>query len=146
MAAGETAVVMGGAETQLAIGGQMRIHTQQTIGMLGVAVKPGQQDISEQVIAALGPFDVQAQAGAMMVRALNVIKVKNANAHIDWAAAKKITISTVGGVNITIDGDNISEGIGYLAVVSGGSQAKVGIPERLLFFCSGCQSHLCRRR
>ncbi|SFG57694.1 Rhs element Vgr protein [Duganella sp. CF458] len=108
MAAGETATVMSGADTQLATGGQMRIHTQQTIGMLGGAVKPGEQDIGVQVIAARDPIDLQAQAGAMLVQALDVINVKSANAHIDWAAAKKISLSTVGGANITIDGGNIT--------------------------------------
>ncbi|MEO6855509.1 MAG: DUF2345 domain-containing protein, partial [Rhodoferax sp.] len=31
-----------------------------------------------------------------------------ANGHIDWAAAKKISISTAGGANITIEGGNIT--------------------------------------
>jgi hypothetical protein len=86
----------------------MRIHTQQAIGMLGGAVKPGEQDIGVQVIAARDPIDVQAQAGAMLVQARDVINVKSSNAHIDWAAAKKISLSTVGGANITIDGGNIT--------------------------------------
>ncbi len=108
VAAGETAVVMSGADTQLATGGQLRIHTQQTIGMLGGAVKPGAQDIGVQVIAARDPIDVQAQAGVMLVQARDEINVKSANAHIDWAAAKKISLSTAGGANITIDGGNIT--------------------------------------
>lgn len=108
MAAGETATVMSGADTQVATGGQMRIHTQQAIGMLGGAVKAGEQDIGVQVIAARDPIDVQAQAGAMLVQALDVINVKSSNAHIDWAAAKKISLSTLGGANITIDGGNIT--------------------------------------
>ncbi|MGW8393939.1 type VI secretion system Vgr family protein [Pseudoduganella sp. HUAS MS19] len=108
MATGETATVMSGADTQIATGGQMRIHTQQAIGMLGGAVKPGEQDIGVQVIAARDPIDMQAQAGAMLVQARDVINVKSSNAHIDWAAAKKISLSTVGGANITIDGGNIT--------------------------------------
>jgi uncharacterized protein (DUF2345 family) len=108
MAAGETATVMSGVDTQLSTGGQMRIHTQQTIGMLGGAVKPGEQDIGVQIIAARDPIDVQAQAGAILVQARDVINVKSSNAHIDWAAAKKISLSTVGGANITIDGGNIT--------------------------------------
>jgi len=108
IAAGETAVVMSGADTQLATGGQMRIHTQQAIGMLGGAVKPGAQELGVQLIAARDPIDVQAQAGAMQVQARDVINVKSSNAHIDWAAAKKISLSTAGGANITIDGGNIT--------------------------------------
>jgi uncharacterized protein (DUF2345 family) len=108
VAAGETAIVMSGADTQLAAGGQMRIHAQQTIGMLGGAVKPGGQDIGVQVIAARDAIDVQAQGGAMSVQARDVANVKSSNAHIDWAAAKKIRLSTAAGANITIDGGNIT--------------------------------------
>jgi type VI secretion system secreted protein VgrG len=30
------------------------------------------------------------------------------NAHVDWAAAKSISLSTAGGANITIEGGNIT--------------------------------------
>jgi len=129
MAAGETATVMSGADTQLATGGQMRVHTQQAIGMLGGAVKPGEQDIGVQVIAARDPIDVQAQAGAIMVQALDVINVKSSNAHIDWAAAKKISLSTVGGANITIDGGNITVQCPGKIEIKAGKKSFVG-PER----------------
>jgi type VI secretion system secreted protein VgrG len=32
----------------------------------------------------------------------------SANAHVDWAAAKRISLSTAGGANITIEGGNIT--------------------------------------
>jgi uncharacterized protein (DUF2345 family) len=86
----------------------LRIHTQQAIGMLGGAVKPGAQDLGVQLIAARDPIDVQAQAGTLQVQARDVINVKSSNAHIDWASAKKISLSTAGGANITIDGGNIT--------------------------------------
>ncbi|XLZ69536.1 type VI secretion system Vgr family protein [Massilia sp. SR12] len=105
---GETAIAMSGADTQLATGAQLRIHTQQAIGMLGGAVKPGEQDLGMQFIAARDPIDVQAQAGELQVQARDVINVKSSNAHIDWASAKKISLSTAGGANITIDGGNIT--------------------------------------
>ncbi|MTW11045.1 type VI secretion system tip protein VgrG [Pseudoduganella eburnea] len=106
--AGKVATVMSGADTQLATGGQMRLHTRQSIGMLGGAVKPGEQDLGLQMIAARDNIDVQAQAGTMSVMARDTINVKSSNAHIDWAAAKKISLSTAGGANITIDGGNIT--------------------------------------
>ncbi len=107
-AAGKVATIMSGADTQLATGGQMRVHTSQSIGMLGGAVKPGEQDLGLQMIAARDNIDVQAQAGTMSVMARDTINVKSSNAHIDWAAAKKISLSTAGGANITIDGGNIT--------------------------------------
>uniref|UniRef100_UPI00036B2C88 DUF2345 domain-containing protein n=1 Tax=Herbaspirillum rubrisubalbicans TaxID=80842 RepID=UPI00036B2C88 len=36
------------------------------------------------------------------------LTVVSAHAGVDWAAAKKISLSTAGGANITIDGGNIT--------------------------------------
>jgi len=107
-AAGAVATIMSGLDTQLATGGQMRIHTSQAIGMLGGAVKPGEQGLGVQLVAARDNIDVQAQAGPMSVMARDTVNVKSSNAHIDWAAAKRISLSTAGGANITIDGGNIT--------------------------------------
>ena len=107
-AVGEVVSVTSGMDTQLATGGQMRLHTTTAIGMLGGAVKPGEQNVGVQLIAARDSIDIQAQAGPLDVMARDVINVKSSNAHIDWAAAKKISISTAGGANITIDGGNIT--------------------------------------
>ena len=129
IAAGETTTVMSGADTQVTAGSQLRIHTQQAIGMLGGAVKAGEQDIGVQVIAARDPIDVQAQAGAMMVQARDVINVKSSNTHIDWASAKKISLSTVGGANITIDGGNITVQCPGKIDIKAGKKSFIG-PER----------------
>ncbi len=97
--------------------------------MLGGAVKPGAQDLGVQVIAARDPIDVQAQAGAMLVQARDEINVKSANAHIDWAAAKKISLSTAGGANITIDGGNITVQCPGKIEIKAGKKSFIG-PER----------------
>jgi hypothetical protein len=86
----------------------MRIHTSQSVGMLGGAVGPGEQGVGVQAIAARDSIVSQAQAGRMAVQARDEINIKSSNAHIDWAAAKKISLSTAGGANITIDGGNIT--------------------------------------
>jgi len=108
LAAGEVAVVASGQDSQFATGGQLRIHTVQALGMLGGAVKPGEQEVGVQLIAARDPIDVQAQGGALGVQALGIVDVKSSNAHIDFASARKISLSTAGGANITIDGGNIT--------------------------------------
>lgn len=41
------------------------------------------------------------------MQARDQVSVVSANASVDWAAAKKISLSTAGGANITIDGGNI---------------------------------------
>jgi uncharacterized protein (DUF2345 family) len=99
---------MSGADTQFVTGGQMRVHTGQAIGVLGGAVKAGEGNFGLQLIAAKDAIDIQAQADELKVQARDEISVISANAHIDWAAAKRISLSTAGGANITINGGNIT--------------------------------------
>jgi Rhs element Vgr protein len=108
LANGETVTLMSGQDTQFVTGGQMRIHTGQAIGMLGGAVKPGESGIGLQLIAAKDAIDIQAQGDEIKVQARDEVNVVSANAHIDWAAAKSISLSTAGGANIAIDGGNIT--------------------------------------
>jgi type VI secretion system secreted protein VgrG len=108
LANGETVSLLSGQDTQFVSGGQMRIHAGQAIGVLAGAVKPGEGGIGLQLIAAKDAIDVQAQSDELKVQARDDINVISANAHIDWAAAKRISLSTAGGANITIEGGNIT--------------------------------------
>jgi type VI secretion system secreted protein VgrG len=108
MSNGETITLMSGQDTQFATGGQMRVHSGQAIGLLGGAVKPGENNIGLQLIAAKDAIDVQAQGDVLNVQARDEVDIISANAHIDWAAAKSISMSTAGGANITIAGGNIT--------------------------------------
>ncbi|MGZ5200551.1 MAG: type VI secretion system Vgr family protein [Telluria sp.] len=105
---GETISVMSGLDTQFVTGGQMRVHTGQAIGVLGGAVKPGEGGVGLQLIAAKDAIEFQAQADELKVQARDEVNIISANGHIDWAAAKKISLSTAGGANITIEGGNIT--------------------------------------
>jgi Rhs element Vgr protein len=105
---GETISLMSGQDTQFVTGGQMRIHSGQAIGMLGGAVKAGEDNVGLQLIAAQGAVDLQAQGDVLNVQARDQVDIVSANAHIDWAAAKSISLSTAGGANITIEGGNIT--------------------------------------
>jgi type VI secretion system secreted protein VgrG len=88
--------------------------------MLGGAVKPGENDMGLQLIAAKDTIDVQAQADVLSVQARDEVNVISANAHIDWAAAKSISLSTAGGANITISGGNITvQGPGKITIHAG---------------------------
>jgi type VI secretion system VgrG family protein len=108
IASGETVTLMSGGDTQFVTGGQMRVHTGQAIGVLGGAVKPGEGGAGLQLIAAKDAIDIQAQADELKVQARDEVNIISANSHIDWAAAKKISLSTAGGANITIEGGNIT--------------------------------------
>lgn len=108
LANGETISLLSGQDTQFVSGGQMRVHTGQAIGVLGGAVQAGEGGIGLQMIAGKDAIDIQAQSDELKVQARDDINVISANAHIDWAAAKRISLSTAGGANITIEGGNIT--------------------------------------
>jgi uncharacterized protein involved in type VI secretion and phage assembly/uncharacterized protein (DUF2345 family) len=108
MSNGETVTLMSGADTQFVSGGQMRVHSGQAIGVLGGAVAPGADGLGVQMIAAKDAIDVQAQADTLTVQARDEVNFISANAFVDFAAAKSISLSTAGGANITIDGGNIT--------------------------------------
>jgi len=108
MSIGETSTLMSGQDTQYAVGSQLRIQNGQSIGMLGGATKPGDKNVGLQFIAAKDAVDLQAQTAVLNVQARDQVDIISANAHIDWAAAKSISLSTAGGANITISGGNIT--------------------------------------
>jgi Rhs element Vgr protein len=108
LASDEAVALASGQSTQFFTGGQMRIHTGLAIGVLGGAVKTGEGSLGLQFIAAKDAVDIQAQHDELKVQARNEVNVVSANAHIDWAAAKRISLSTAGGANITIESGNIT--------------------------------------
>ncbi|WP_312548082.1 type VI secretion system Vgr family protein [Massilia sp.] len=125
LANGETVTLMSGMDTQFVSGGQMRVHTGQAIGVLGGAVKAGEGGLGLQLIAAKDDIDVQAQGDELKVQARDEVNMISANAHIDWAAAKKISLST-GGANITIEGGNITVQCPGKIKVQAGKKSFVG--------------------
>jgi len=104
---GETISLMSGQDAQFATGGALRAHTGQAIGVLAGAVKAGEGGAGLQLIAARDAVDVQAQSAMLDVQARDDVQIASANAHVDWAAAKRISLSTADGANITIEGGNI---------------------------------------
>jgi type VI secretion system secreted protein VgrG len=130
LANGETVTMLSGQDTQFITGGQMRVHSGQAIGVLGGAMKPGESNIGLQLIAAKDEIDFQAQSDALKVQARDDINVVSANAHIDWAAAKSISLSTAGGANITIEGGNITVQCPGKITIHAGKKTFTG-PERL---------------
>jgi type VI secretion system secreted protein VgrG len=116
VASGEAISWQAGQDLQIASGQQLRLHTGQSIGILAGAVQAGQGEQGEQrakgtgltMIAGQGPVQMQAQADQAEVAAKNLVNIQSAHSHIDWAAAKKITLSTLGGAQLVIQGEGIT--------------------------------------
>ena len=129
---GETALLASGQDMQYAVGGQMRWHTGQAIGVLGGAVKAGGGGLGMQLIAAKDSVEIQAQADELRLQARDEVSVLSSNAHIDWAAAKRISLSTAGGANITIENGNIVVQCPGKILVHAGKKNLTG-PERVTY-------------
>ena len=144
LAAGEGITLASGQDTHWAIGGASRIHTGQAIGMLGGAIKPGTEAAGKgfTMIAGSGNIEVQAQADQMQIAAKLDVSIQSQSAHIDWAAAKKITLSTAAGANITIEGGNITVQCPGTIAIHAASKSFVG-PEVQQYPLPGLPQHVC---
>jgi Rhs element Vgr protein len=108
-----------GQDIHVAGGNHLRVNTGQSLGILAGAVQPGEGAKGKglTMIAGQGPVQMQAQAGTAEVAAKNLINIQSAHSHIDWAAAKKITLATSGGASIVIQGSGITvQGPGKITV------------------------------
>jgi uncharacterized protein (DUF2345 family) len=128
----ETTTLMSGQDSQFITGSQFRLHTGQAIGMLAGAVQAGANNIGLQLIAAQDNIHLQAQSDAISIQAKNQVNIMSSHAHIDWVAAKSISLSTADGANITIDGGNITMQCPGKVMIHAGKKSFTG-PERLSY-------------
>jgi type VI secretion system secreted protein VgrG len=129
---GETASFISGQDTQFISGSQLRTHNGQAIGLLAGVINAGENGIGLQMIAAKQPVEIQAQSDKLTIQAKNEVNVMSANAHIDWAAATSICLSTAGGANITISGGNITVQCPGKITIKAGKKSFIG-PEKCNF-------------
>jgi uncharacterized protein (DUF2345 family) len=80
----------------------------------------------------------------VQIQARDEINVISANAHVDWAAAKSIRLSTAGGANITIEGGNITIQCPGKITIYAGKKSFVG-PERLAYPLPRFSRSICKR-
>ena len=144
LANGETVSLMSGLDTQFVVGGQLRVHSGQAIGALGGVVKAGADDLGLQLVAAKQAIDLQAQADVLNVQAREEVNIVSASAHIDWAAAKSIRLSTAGGANITIEGGNITIQCPGKITVHAGKKSFSG-PKRIAYPFPRFARSICKR-
>ena len=140
---GETISLMSGGDSQFVSGGQLRMQTRQAIGVLGGAVKAGEDNIGVQMIAAKDAIDIQAQTDVLKVQARDEITLVSASAFVDWAAAKSISLSTAGGANITIAGGNITVQCPGKITVHAGTK-NFGGPDRLDYPLPALPTSVCK--
>ncbi|WP_307721927.1 type VI secretion system Vgr family protein [Pseudoduganella plicata] len=145
LSSGDTVALMSGADSQFVGGAGLRVHAGQALGVLGGAVAPDAGGIGLQAIAAQGAIDVQAQGDTLSVQARDDVQVISASSFSEWAAHKRISLSTVGGANITIEGGNITvQCPGKIAIhagkksFTGPEQAAVALPVLPQSICVEC--------
>jgi hypothetical protein len=78
------------------------------MGVLAGAVASDKDGAGLELVSARDCVEIQAQGDEMTVQARDEINLISANAHVDWAAAKSISLSTADGASVTIGGGNIT--------------------------------------
>ncbi len=108
-AAGHTITEAAGEDFEQAVGGDYRLHTGQAIGLLAGAIEHGSGATASglNLIAGHKDITIQAQSDTLQVNAQKTLTVGSQTQHIDWAAAKKITLATSGGACIVIQAGKI---------------------------------------
>ena len=124
----ENVQLASGQDIDVAAGGALRLHTGQAIGILGGAIKAGDKAAGTglTMIAGSGDVDVQAQAGTLQVASLDDLKIQSQSDNVNWASAKKITLSTAGGASIVIEGGNVTFMCPGTITVHAGTKSFVG--------------------
>lgn len=99
-----------GQDHSRAITGAAKVHTGQAIGVLAGAIKPGSEAAGTGIslIAGKGDVQMQAQSDQLQIAAKQLVNVQSANGHVEWAAAKKITLKTAEGACIEISDQGIT--------------------------------------
>ncbi len=93
-------------DSNVAVGGQARLHAGQAIGMVAGLSKAGKGNVGLQLTAGQDDIDVQAQHDLLKLAARDDLTIVSANMNVDFAGAKRICIATAGGASITIEGGN----------------------------------------
>ena len=78
----------------------------------------------------------------MQVAAKLDVTIQSANAHIDWAAAKRIVMSVAGGASITLEGGNITVMCPGTMTIKAGVKSFVG-PEPQSYPLPGLPKQVC---
>jgi type VI secretion system secreted protein VgrG len=141
---GETLTAISGQDSQFIGGQQFRLHSGQAIGLLGGATAPGDGQLGLQLIAAQQPIELQAQNDEIKIQARDDISILSSHAHIDWAAAKSISLSTAGGANITLEGGNITVQCPGKLLVQAGKKSFSG-PTQLSYPLPKMPRSVCKR-
>jgi type VI secretion system secreted protein VgrG len=108
IAAGEVAHFASGRDTHIAVGEALTMHSGQALGLLAGAVGAGEGNAGIKLYAGQGDIDMQAQSDTMTFAAKELVRLISASSHIDFAAAKSITLCTEAGASLTIEGGNIT--------------------------------------
>ncbi|MDI1259921.1 type VI secretion system Vgr family protein [Aquabacterium sp.] len=147
LSSNDTTSIASGQDTHWAVGGQMRVHTGQAIGILAGAIQPGTEAAGKglTMIAAQGPIDLQAQHGPAQIAAKDTLEIKTANGVIQIAASKRLVLAVSGGASLTIDNGNFSAQCPGKITVQAGQKSMVGggtmtwaMPEMPHSVCVSC--------
>lgn len=99
--------ISAGGDQQWITANSTSLHSGQAIGLLAGANQAGPGNVGIQLKAAQGNIQLETHQDAIHLAADGLIDIMSSHAHIDWAAAKKITLCVEGGASITLENGRI---------------------------------------
>lgn len=108
-AAGETLTLGSGADSNVAVNQSLRIHSGQGISWLaGANGTGGASTTGLSVISGKDNLDLQAQHGAMALRAKSDLTVASAKNDLELGAGKGLRLAVSGGASLLIEDGNVT--------------------------------------
>ncbi|WP_229493959.1 type VI secretion system Vgr family protein [Massilia arenae] len=104
---GETITLMSRQNIQNVVGGLLRLHAIQAVGVVSGTVNDSENGTGLELIAAEDLIDIQAQRDQLKLQAHDEVNFSSNKSFIDFAATKNIVLSTSGGASIEISEGNI---------------------------------------
>ncbi|SFC29819.1 type VI secretion system Vgr family protein [Massilia yuzhufengensis] len=142
LSSGEVVILTSGQDTQVATAKQIRVQSKQALGVLGGAKKPPAAEMGLQLIASKDGVDIQSQGDDLKANARDELVIVSVVSYVDFAASKKISLTTAGGANVTIDGGNISLSCPRKLIIQAGKKSFTQ-PEKLSYPLPVLPSNVC---
>lgn len=127
---GEIITLMSGQDMQNVVGGLLRVHAIQAVGVVSGAINDIGNSTGLEFIAAKDLINIQAQRAELKLQAREEINIASNRSFIDFAATKNIILSTAGGASIEISGGNIDVKCPGLIKIRAGKKSYSG-PSRI---------------
>ncbi|MEQ9508859.1 MAG: DUF2345 domain-containing protein, partial [Alloalcanivorax xenomutans] len=101
----ETLALASGQDSNLAVGGDLRLHSGQSLGLLAAA--EGVDGDALTLVSAEGEVRFEAQHERLRVQSRDDLNITSANGPLELAAGQSLHLATSAGARLTLEGGDL---------------------------------------